>query len=145
MGVVVVYAFFYPNQRMLFYGFFPVTVKWLAIIYVLMDLLALGGPPDGVGHAAHLGGAATGLCYYLLDFRIFSRKRRMFFEARRWWGGSRPKQGPPQESADRPIDSKTDARMDELLQKISQGGMSALTEEERDYLKQASRKYREDD
>src|SRR5262249_40067956 len=34
MGIVVVFACFYPNRRILFMGFIPIAVKWLAIIYV---------------------------------------------------------------------------------------------------------------
>jgi hypothetical protein len=40
------------------------------------------------------------------------------------------------------VDPATSRRVDELLAKISQQGLDALTEEERTFLAESSRKYR---
>ncbi len=65
MGIVVVFACFFPNRRVYFLAIVPITVKWLAIVYVAMDVLGVLNPRrDPVAHAAHLGGAVTGYLFY---------------------------------------------------------------------------------
>jgi membrane associated rhomboid family serine protease len=60
MAIAVVYALLYPNRTLLLNFFIPVPA-WIAVTgYIVLDIVALGGPGDGVAHAAHLGGAAMG-------------------------------------------------------------------------------------
>lgn len=146
MAVVVVYAFFFPNRRIYFYGLFPMTVKWLAIIYVGIDLLgALTPSQSHVAHTAHLGGALTGFLWYKLGVRVFpsdgesgigSRLEAWFRRLR----APRPKKPPVAE--ERRVDPATEERVDALLDKIAREGLTSLSDEERKFLKKASSRYR---
>lgn len=69
MGVTVLYAFHYPRRRVLFYGIIPIEIRWLTLIYIVMDLSGYLNPGDHVAHAAHLGGAAYGAAYALWQRR----------------------------------------------------------------------------
>jgi rhomboid family protein len=136
MGIVVVFACFYPNRRILFLGFIPIAVKWLAIIYVGIDVAGVVSPSpmDNVAHAAHLGGAITGFCFWKFDLRLFAK-----FE-------SRARRAPPRKFELRKhhetLDPGDAARVDQLLEKIARFGKDSLTEEERAFLVDASRRFR---
>lgn len=62
MGVVVGMATLYPNQQVFMFPLFiPIKLKWIAIAYVVMDLIyGITGTGGNVANFAHLGGAATG-------------------------------------------------------------------------------------
>lgn len=69
MGVMVAFAYLFPNTELMFI-FFPVPIKakWIIIAMCAFDLFGglgyTGG--DGIAHWAHIGGAAVGfaLCFY---------------------------------------------------------------------------------
>jgi rhomboid-like protein len=69
MGVMVAFAFLFPNTELMFI-FFPVPIKakWIIAAMVAFDLFGglgkLGG--TGIAHWAHLGGALAGFIIVLL-------------------------------------------------------------------------------
>jgi hypothetical protein len=70
MGVVVLFACFYPNRRVYFLFFLPLPVWALCALYVISDLMgAVRGPADGVAHFAHLAGGFIGLSYWIAHRR----------------------------------------------------------------------------
>lgn len=72
-GVILLFSFMYPRARILLFGLIPMPALFGALAFVGLDVLGLiwqaegGGLP--IGHGAHLGGAATGMLYYLLVIR----------------------------------------------------------------------------
>jgi membrane associated rhomboid family serine protease len=56
----------FPTQTILLYGLIPVPAALLGLLWLWNDL---GGVLDGhqsqIAHAGHLGGAFTGLAFYL--------------------------------------------------------------------------------
>jgi rhomboid-like protein len=72
-GVVLLFAFMYPQARILLFFFIPVPALAGVLAFVGLDVAGLiwqvegGGLP--IGHGAHLGGAVTGMLYYLLVIR----------------------------------------------------------------------------
>jgi len=57
-GVLLASAAYYPNQPVLFFGIFPIQIKWLVALLVLFEIFALRDSlRDGVSHVAHLSGA----------------------------------------------------------------------------------------
>jgi membrane associated rhomboid family serine protease len=68
-GVVIVFCLLFPRARLLLFGFIPMPAIVGALLFVGIDLLGLyaqaGGGGLPIGHGAHLGGAATGLLYFL--------------------------------------------------------------------------------
>ncbi|MFH1515794.1 MAG: rhomboid family intramembrane serine protease, partial [bacterium] len=65
MAVLVAYGMSYPNQTVYVFGMFPVKVKALIIVVVLiqMALAFQDGPRSCTDYWAHLGGLATGFIY----------------------------------------------------------------------------------
>lgn len=142
-ALLVVFAMRYPNTTWTVFYVMPVTAKWAAIIYAGIDLYPmlkqLGGTRDisGVAHSAHIGGMLFGYLYQRYDWSLESmfdgRKLARLFR-------SRPKlrvirDDPRDNSVD---EIKLRARMDQLLEKITEHGMTSLTAHEQAELKQAS-------
>lgn len=76
-GVLMLFAFFYPRERIYIMGFIPVPALVGVLMLAGLDLWGLveqakgGGFP--IGHGAHLGGAFFGFVYYVL---VLSKKNK---------------------------------------------------------------------
>jgi membrane associated rhomboid family serine protease len=153
MAVAMLCALYYPSMKILLMFVLPIELRWLVVGYIIFDmypvLLELGGSRvfDGIGHSAHLAGLAYGYLYKRFDLR-YSRllagwswprwKRLVKTTTRR-----RPENvrlyEPPAEAA---ATADMKLRVDEILAKISAHGEASLTEEERNFMKEASRRYK---
>jgi len=159
-AISVVCALLYPNRQVLLMGVAPIQLKWLAVVYVALDVLgSLNQESSHIAHTAHLGGALTGFIFYKLDLRLFSidsAHQRGYF-ARLFRRLSRPRLRLVErprvpdtydelankiESTLKPVDSDVSERVDELLRKISEHGLGALTHAEHEFLRASSEKYR---
>jgi membrane associated rhomboid family serine protease len=154
MGLMAVAACVFPEVKIFLFGVVPVRLKWLALIYVIMDLSGTAGVEvDRVAHAAHLGGALCGFLLWRfasdwLDEAYARGRGPSLWERVRGFVRRRPKlrivephkDELPAESA--AVDARTATRVDELLAKIHREGMDALSAEEKEFLKAASTKYR---
>jgi hypothetical protein len=67
MGVMVGFAFLFPNTELLLFFAIPVKAKWAILGYVAIDLFGGINPSQGdnVAHFAHLGGMIFGLALIL--------------------------------------------------------------------------------
>jgi rhomboid-like protein len=72
-GAVLVFCFLFPQARLLLFGIIPMPALVGALLFVGIDAVGLYAQTEGgglpIGHGAHLGGALTGLLYYLLFLR----------------------------------------------------------------------------
>jgi len=126
-AVMVVYAFHYPRQRVLFFFLVPLEIWVVVAILIGLDVtLQITGGAGSAAPIAHLAGALFGFLFFRLRGRVetyFDRlERRM-------------------ERAEREHEEEIEARLDTLLEKISRDGMNSLTKKEREFLKRASRHY----
>jgi membrane associated rhomboid family serine protease len=65
-GVLVAYGVMFPDNRIVFFPiFFPIKARFAVGIFIVIEVLSVGGN-DNVGHLAHLGGAITGILYMLI-------------------------------------------------------------------------------
>ena len=66
-GVLVAYGVMFPDNRIIFFPiFFPIKARYAVGIFIVIEVLSVGGQ-DNVGHLAHLGGAVTGILYLLIS------------------------------------------------------------------------------
>ena len=63
MALMVATAVYLPDTTIRLFLLGPVKLKWVALVYVLLDYVALRGGGNVGGHIGHLGGAAYGLFY----------------------------------------------------------------------------------
>ncbi len=146
-AVLTLYALHWPRDRWLLFYIIPVPVIALVILAAVLDLhpilleLGGGGRRGNIAHMAHLGGMVFALAYYwfgwrieplVSDFSLSTLRKRLRRQ--------------PRLRVHRPANDDSQfgiqARMDELLQKISREGEASLTPDERETLNRISRQLR---
>jgi len=131
-GVMLAFAWFWPDAPILIWGIIPIPARMLVIITTVLSLWSgLGGARSGVAHFAHLGGYAGAFLY----LKWLQRGRQAFRK--------RATGAPPVRElkfVQRPqidLNNVHEVNRDEvnrILDKISAHGMSSLTNEERLFL-----------
>lgn len=132
LGVFVATATYIPNQEVSLWlvRSFSIKMKWLAIIFVVIDLLSIPAANAG-GHIAHIGGALFGWLFVVV-MRHGSALRL-----------AKPKiRKPKKTKTSRPLTddeynrrrADNQKRVDAILDKISKSGYENLTKEEKDFL-----------
>jgi membrane associated rhomboid family serine protease len=130
-GILVAYALMFPNRIVYLYFLFPIKVKYLVIIFALIEFLfSWRNTPDGIGHFAHLGGMLIGFLYIKLDWKI-----PYLFKIFKEWKYRKKLQ---KLNKIREKNQRVMERVDEILDKINQVGMGNLTKEEKKILEEAS-------
>lgn len=144
-AIIIATATLQPDFEIMLFLFGKVKLKWLAIIYIAMDLIFIRGGNAG-GHIAHLGGALFGFLYILnikkyRNIAIPFSKITNLFEPK----SSQMKVVYTKKSKRK---SKTNLKksgdhisqemVDEVLSKISKVGYENLTREEKEILFKAS-------
>ena len=152
LSILIAIAVYQPNLELRLMLFGKVKLKYLALVFVLIDLLSIQNSNAG-GHLAHLGGAIWGFLY----IKIFMDK----FSLGRWankiryqlsWKNlfTRPK-GPRKYSGNTSSRPLTDdeynkqrndkqAEIDSILDKIASKGYDGLTREEKETLFKSGKK-----
>lgn len=78
-GLVLVFSLIFPREKILLMGIIPLPAIWGALAFVALDLWGLSAQAQGgglpIGHGAHLGGALTGVIYYIFFLRRRMRRR----------------------------------------------------------------------
>ena len=156
-GVALMLA---PDYRvgLLFLG--EVKLKYIVLIMVLLDLVGVSGMPNAGGHAAHLGGFIFGVMFvYALRDRkdwsepvnnLINRITSFFSKAGKKRTPSKPnmrvthqRPSAQRQSSTPPQGTNSPShqeRLDMILDKIKQHGFDQLTQEEKDFLYEASKK-----
>lgn len=138
-GILLAFGMMWPNSRIYIYFAIPIKAKWFVIIYGLIELFSGFSSVDNVAHFAHVGGMLFGLgliLYWRYKEGIWRPKFNIKFNKDRDFTSQRPKSDWDynKERAD------DERRTDEILEKISKGGYSSLTEEEKEFLFKQSKK-----
>lgn len=150
-GLIAAYASLYPERQLsiLLAFIIPVTLraKFLLLFLGAFALIGMALPPDGIAHAAHLGGLLTGMGYIhwmmrMTDGGVPWRPLRPIVRARELVNVSgfksaswkRPKSRNEEETPSAEFISR---EVDPILDKISAHGIQSLTARERQILEAA--------
>lgn len=161
MAIVVASGMIAPNyiMHLLFLG--AVKLKYIVTALVFIDMISLANNNNTGGHFAHLGGALFGL-FYIMRLRegndLAVPVNNIIDKIRNFFKGTPQKKtkrkGPRMvykntskankrargnAASDSPLQSHQE-RIDSILEKIKQSGMESLSEEEKDFLFNASKK-----
>ena len=153
LGVAVAFAWYWPDHPVFVFPLpDPISAKWLVTFLVGLDLvIALLGVSDGVAHLAHLGGVGAALLYLKgQDWRATRGERsgRQLSESSVLVSQpprvSRSGAIPPsaQRTKSRDPDTRANAEIDRVLDKIIASGVDSLTPAERKFLTEISRRLR---
>lgn len=133
MAVVVAIATLVPDYsiRLLLLG--DVRLKYLALVYVLIDVISIAGSNPG-GSIAHLGGSLLGFIFIkqLQKGNDWSK----IFQSRKRLKVVRNTGSPPVNTSRIPEQEL----IDQILDKISKSGYNSLTAQEKEQLFKASNK-----
>lgn len=77
-GVLVAFAYLFPNTVFLIYFIIPLKAKWAIPGYIFIELVSAvrNSAGDNIAHAAHLGGALVG---FLLVYSWNKTNRKTFY------------------------------------------------------------------
>ncbi|HLU93833.1 MAG TPA: rhomboid family intramembrane serine protease [Membranihabitans sp.] len=140
MGIAVAAATMAPDHEFQLLLIGRVKLKFLVLALVLIDLIMIPAMSNSGGHVAHLGGALMGYVYIKLlyqgidlgDINFKPNIKRPKFDV--YVNEEKKSSG----STRRP--QKTQDRIDLILEKIKNSGYESLTQEEKDFLYEASKK-----
>ena len=137
MGVILASAMILPDiPMMLLFIPFPIKLKTLAVVYILLDLFGhIGNPGSSTAFLVHIFGAVCGYLFML----IFAKDRIAWDPLKALFGAKKNDGLPPGWEVTPPRDSGTISRaeVERLLIKLSRQGINALTEEEQEILRKA--------
>jgi len=145
MAVTMLFALWFPREKILLYFFFPVEIRWLVCAIVVFDLAPVllqffgSNYQDGTAHAAHLGGLAFGFLYYVRQWNLESRFGSLGGLVKDQEDVRKVEVKRERKKADEKVAVKQ--RVDDLLDKVSRDGLGSLTDEEREFLLRASKDY----
>jgi membrane associated rhomboid family serine protease len=152
-AVVVATAVLIPDYTMFLLFLGPVRIKYIAAFYIVLSFIGTVGDNAG-GNIAHLGGALMGVIYIkqlqagvnwgswitvTLDWikDLFKPRPKVKVSYRK----EEPKQqAKSASSTNKKHASVSQAELDAILDKISDGGYESLTKEEKEKLFNASKK-----
>ena len=145
LAILVAAATYKPDYGLSLLLFGQLKFKWVAIAFVVIDLLSISAENPG-GHIAHLGGAAFGFVYGL----ILRKSLNQPAESKRKKRKSKMEYTPYEEIHDEPQVPRSDEEynrqkaererdVDAILDKIAKDGYASLTAEEKEFLFKNSR------
>jgi hypothetical protein len=152
MAIVVAAATIAPNYTVFLLFIGPVRLKYIALVVILLDVIAIPGPVNTGGHLAHLGGALLGFLFinqlqrgrdWSIGFNrlfealtsLFSRRRspRVVYRSRE------RRTSPAQKRRSARYEKGKQEYLDEILDKIAKSGYENLTKEEKEFLFKVSK------
>lgn len=153
ISIVAATAILHPDYKvgLLFIG--QISLKWIAITTIAIDLMSVTGT-NGGGHVSHIGGALVGLAYAMslkrgVDItRPFNkavdsvvnlisrlkpvpREQRSHNAYRRSDPSARPNTTGNHSKPQSPQSVADEAELDSILEKIKKNGYTGLTQEEK--------------
>jgi len=143
MAILFAATVYAPNIKVYLFGVFQVKLKWIALAYILMDLISISESNAG-GHIAHIGGAIFGCCFALfrqgkLQVQIPMSKSESKYNSRKLKvEHTRGNSGPIKSSQASKKRNPSQEEVDAILDKISKSGYDRLSSEEKDILFKAS-------
>lgn len=135
MTIVFACATLLPNFSIVLAIFGAVKLKYIAAIYLLLDLVSIGGSNAG-GHLAHIGGAFFGFLYIkqLQQGRDLSNFLAKFLDGLQNIGTGKKKSKIKIVHKANQSSQVSQAEIDAILDKISASGYDSLTKREKEIL-----------
>jgi len=148
-GLLLAFAMNWPDAKIYLYFLFPVPAKWFVGVLGLITLFAtVRGSGGGVAHWAHLGGMVSGFIMLRWGDRIGRATKRAFVKDRpshvkvERGGATGPPRKPAARRGRKGVDGDSLDEVDRILDKIRETGMESLTDRERSFLDEMSRRYK---
>ena len=147
MAVLIFMATYSPDLEVRII-FFNVKLRYLGIVFVLLDVIQIPYGNAG-GHLAHLGGAALGYLYVKrldqgvdigLPFENFTNRVLNLFKKQSKLKTVHKRKASSNSKKKVTTQEVDQSKIDSILDKISKSGYDSLTQKEKDFLFQAGKK-----
>jgi membrane associated rhomboid family serine protease len=153
-GVLIAFGMMFPDRPIFVYFLLPIRARYFVMLYIILEVYSgVTGTSDGVAHFAHLGGAAVGFVYLMIDQRrmplkgVFEKAKERIIPTEHvssYSSSYRQNDVADAKYYDVPNNGGEDRisqqQIDEILDKISQNGYQSLSEKEKKILFEASKK-----
>lgn len=138
LAILIAAATKAPNQKINLILIGNISLKWIAIAFVLIDIVSIPRGNSG-GHFAHLGGALFGFLYAYYPKLSLIKKPSFSFQNRK---PKQPYTAKHPKSDEQYNKERAEERqhIDKILDKISKSGYQNLTTKEKDFLFKTSNK-----
>lgn len=142
LSILIAAATYRPDYTLNLFLLGQVKMKWVAIIFVVVDFLSISKGNSG-GHIAHLGGALWGFLYAFMlknDFdiyKIFKKKAKIRIKTVNSENYHQRPKTDEQYNAERAMEQE---EIDRILEKIAKNGYSSLNDREKEFLFRQSKK-----
>lgn len=143
MAIVIAIAFYVPDYTIHLFFIGEVKIKYVALVYVVLDVIQIAGDNSG-GHIAHLGGALYGYLFAIQMKRgkDVGRKASSFFDGVAALFSRKPKMKVAYKSQARKMSdheynqnkAASQKDMDKILDKIAKSGYESLSKKEKEIL-----------
>jgi hypothetical protein len=136
MAIFIAVAFHSPQTQLLLFGKFSIRLYFLAIFFLIQDIIGIG-TKDTTAHFAHIGGAIFGILS-IVKMKFITAKNpnsKGFFN--QLFKSSKKKTVAPRFKSDEAYNQEKRAhqeKTDSILDKISKGGYESLNQSEKDFL-----------
>lgn len=150
-AIVFALATIKPKEELYIFGIFKIKMFYIAIFFVIYDLLMLSSDNSG-GHFAHLGGAFYGFIFglYYKDGKNIQSKfaqllGRIFsfdFRPKTKFKVIKNNLNTKDDFKYNATKTEINEEIDKILEKISRSGYNSLSKKEKDFLKKFGEKYK---
>jgi membrane associated rhomboid family serine protease len=146
MAIIIAVATYLPEYPVYLFFFAKVKMKYIAFIYIALDLLSIEKENPG-GHIAHLGGALFGFLFIIflknnINLSRFTTPIKNLFKPKiKVKYSKEPFKKRPLNDDDYSYQKAThQKKIDSILDKISKSGYESLSKEEKEMLFNSSKK-----
>ncbi len=138
LGILTLYAIYYPDREMLLFFIIPVKARIAAIIFAVVSIGGTITGGGGVAHLTHLGGIAAAFVFLKIEPKVLAwvdekNKRKEIKESETTVHFFESRKSRQEEAADK-------EEVDDVLRKITAKGIESLSENELRILEKASGK-----
>lgn len=143
MAIVIAISFYVPDYTVHMFFIGSVKIKYVAIAYIVLDVLQIAGDNSG-GHIAHLGGALYGYLFAMQMKRgkDVGRNFSAFFDGVASMFKRKPKMKVTYKSQARKMTDQeynkskasSQKEVDKILDKIAKSGYESLSKKEKEIL-----------
>jgi hypothetical protein len=136
MAIFIAVAFHSPQTQLLLFGKFSIRLYFLAIFFLIQDIIGIG-TKDTTAHFAHIGGALFGILSIVTSKFIPAKSPNSKGFFNQLFKSSKKKTVAPRFKSDEVYNQEKRAhqeKTDSILDKISKGGYESLNQSEKDFL-----------
>jgi membrane associated rhomboid family serine protease len=136
MAIFIAVAFHSPQTQLLLFGKFSIRLYFLAIFFLIQDIIGIG-TKDTTAHFAHIGGAIFGILSIVTTKFIPAKSPNSKGFFNQLFKSSKRKTVAPRFKSDEAYNQEKRAhqeKTDSILDKISKGGYESLNQSEKDFL-----------